>query len=76
MAVQPTIRHQLLTLKKTRPLAHSPDLVPSKYSKPYADMGMWRGTDGKEIKIPAVYYGQIANIDENMGRLAACRTEK
>ena len=50
-------------------LAHTPDLVPEKYSKPYADMGMWKGADGKEIKIPAVYYGQIANIDENMGRL-------
>ena len=50
-------------------LAHSPDLVPSKYSKPYTDMGTWKGNDGKEMKIPAVYYGQIANIDENMGRL-------
>jgi arylsulfatase A-like enzyme len=50
-------------------LAHSPDLVPEKYSKPYADMGSWKGTDGKEVKIPSAYYGQIANIDENMGRL-------
>ena len=50
-------------------LAHAPDFVPEKYSKPYADMGTWKGADGKEIKIPAEYYGQIANIDENMGRL-------
>jgi len=50
-------------------LAHVPDSVPGKYSKPYADIGKWKGTDGKEVKVPAEYYGQIANIDENMGRL-------
>ena len=50
-------------------LAHVPDSVPGKYSKPYSDIGKWKGTDGTEVKAPAAYYGQIANIDENMGRL-------
>ena len=50
-------------------LAHHPDFVPEHYSGPYAKIGKWRGTDGKEIVVPAAYYGQIANIDENMGRL-------
>ena len=50
-------------------LAHSPDFVPEKYSAPYEAIGKWKGTDGKEVKLPAKYYGQIANIDENMGRL-------
>jgi arylsulfatase len=50
-------------------LAHVPDCVPHKYSAPYAAMKTWKGTDGKEVKVPAAYYGQIANIDENMGRL-------
>lgn len=50
-------------------LAHVPDFVPEKYSKPYSDIGTWKGIDGKDVKVPAKYYGQIANIDENMGRL-------
>ncbi len=54
-------------------LAHVPDSVPDQYSKPYATMGKWKGSDGKEFKVHAKvhapYYGQIANIDENMGRL-------
>ena len=50
-------------------LAHVPDSVPDQYSKPYAAMGKWKDADGKEVKVPAAYYGQIANIDENMGRL-------
>jgi arylsulfatase len=50
-------------------LAHVPDCVPKKYSEPYAAMKTWKGTDGKDVKVPAAYYGQIANIDENMGRL-------
>ncbi|MEI6234795.1 MAG: sulfatase-like hydrolase/transferase, partial [Planctomycetota bacterium] len=50
-------------------LAHVPDLVPKKYSAPYAAMKTYKGTDGKDVKVPAEYYGQIANIDENMGRL-------
>ena len=47
-------------------LAHVPDAVPDKYSKPYSDIGTWKG---REFKVPAKYYGMIANIDENMGRL-------
>ena len=50
-------------------LAHHPDFVPEHYSGPYPKIGKWRGTDGKEIVVPTAYYGQIANIDENMGRL-------
>jgi len=50
-------------------LAHVPDCVPDKYSKPYVAIGKWKGIDGKEVKVPAAYYGQIANIDENMGRM-------
>jgi arylsulfatase len=45
-------------------LAHTPSYVSGKYSKPYADIGKW-----KEKGIDAKYYGMIANIDENMGRL-------
>lgn len=47
-------------------LAHEPNCVPEKYSKPYSDIGKW-----KEKGIDARYYGMIANIDENMGRLDA-----
>ncbi|MEI8045462.1 MAG: arylsulfatase [Verrucomicrobiota bacterium] len=47
-------------------LAHVPDRVPSKYSEPYEKIGRWKG-----IKVPAQYYGMIANIDENLGRLEA-----
>ena len=50
-------------------LAHVPDCVPKKYSAPYAAMKTYKGADGKDVKVPAEYYGQIANIDENMGRL-------
>ena len=50
-------------------LAHLPDSVPAKYSAPYAALKKWKGTDGKDIRVAADYYGQIANIDENMGRL-------
>jgi arylsulfatase len=32
-------------------------------------MGTVKGVDGKDIKVPAKYYGQIAKIDENLGRL-------
>ena len=45
-------------------LAHVPDCVPDRYSKPYAAIGKWKG-----LKVPEKYYGQIANIDENIGRL-------
>ncbi|MEI6872582.1 MAG: sulfatase-like hydrolase/transferase, partial [Verrucomicrobiota bacterium] len=50
-------------------LAHVPDFVPEKYSAPYAKIGKWKGTDGEDVRVPALYYGMIANIDENMGRL-------
>ncbi|MEI6716011.1 MAG: arylsulfatase [Verrucomicrobiota bacterium] len=50
-------------------LAHHPDFVPEKYSSPYAKIGTWKGSDGKAVNVPAPYYGMIANIDENMGRL-------
>ena len=39
--------------------AHSPHQVPEKYSAPYADK-----------KAPG-FFGMLANIDENMGRLEA-----
>jgi len=47
-------------------LAHAPYRVPSKYSEPYEKIGVWNG-----VKVPAEYYGMIANIDENLGRLDA-----
>jgi len=50
-------------------LAHVPGCVPEKYSAPYVAIKTWKGSDGKEVKVPADYYGQIANIDENIGRL-------
>jgi arylsulfatase A-like enzyme len=50
-------------------LAHVPDSVPEKHSKPYAAIGKWKGSDDKDVKVHAAYYGQIANVDENMGRL-------
>ncbi|HUW18839.1 MAG TPA: arylsulfatase [Sedimentisphaerales bacterium] len=37
---------------------HGPHIVPEKYSRPYEDKG-----------VNAKFYGMIANIDENMGRL-------
>jgi arylsulfatase A-like enzyme len=39
--------------------AHGPHWVPQKYSKPYEGKG------------PAAFFGMIANLDENMGRLDA-----
>ncbi|MEM6504101.1 MAG: sulfatase-like hydrolase/transferase [Planctomycetota bacterium] len=49
---------------------HVPDIVAEKYSKPYV------GThkDGKHV--PARFYGMIANLDENLGRLEAFLSEK
>jgi len=43
---------------------HSPHWVASKYSDPYKKKG-----------IPAPFFGQIANIDENMGKLLAMLNE-
>ena len=48
---------------------HVPDICADRYSKPY------EGTyeDGKPI--PAKFYGMIANLDENLGRLEAFLAE-
>ncbi len=43
---------------------HVPNWVDEKYSKPYADVGTYNG-----VEVPADFYGMIANIDENMGKL-------
>ena len=43
---------------------HVPNVVPEKYSKPYT--GTYKGK-----KIPDTFYGMIANIDENLGKLEA-----
>jgi len=45
---------------------HVPNWVDEEYSKPYADVGTFNGVD-----VPADFYGMIANIDENMGKLDA-----
>jgi len=43
---------------------HVPEMVAEKYSAPY--IGTYNGN-----QIPAKFYGMIANIDENIGRLEA-----
>ena len=43
---------------------HVPNWVDEEYSKPYAEVGTFNG-----VEVPADFYGMIANIDENMGRL-------
>jgi arylsulfatase A-like enzyme len=43
---------------------HGPHIVPEKYSKPYEGRG-----------VNAKFYGMIANIDENMGRLMSLLKE-
>ncbi|MEL6396951.1 MAG: sulfatase-like hydrolase/transferase [Planctomycetota bacterium] len=43
---------------------HGPDLVPNAYSDPY--IGTYNG-----ITVPHKFYGMIANLDENLGRLEA-----
>ena len=45
---------------------HVPNWVDTKYSKPYSDIGTYKG-----VKVPANFYGMIANIDENMSELDA-----
>ena len=45
------------------PTPHFPNQVANKYAKPYKN----RSHKGKEV--PANFYGMIANLDENMGRL-------
>jgi arylsulfatase A-like enzyme len=48
---------------------HVPEICPPKYSTPYK--GKYQGKD-----IPDVFFGMIANIDENMGRLETFLKEK
>jgi arylsulfatase len=48
---------------------HVPDIVPGKYSRPY--VGKYKGKP-----IPHVFYGMIANIDENIGKLEALLKER
>ena len=43
---------------------HVPNWVAKKFSKPYSKIGSYQGT-----KIPANFYGMIANIDKNLGKL-------
>jgi len=43
---------------------HVPNVCPEKYSKPY--VGEYEGK-----KIPDTFYGMIANLDENLGKLEA-----
>ena len=45
---------------------HVPNWVDEEYSKPYSDVGTYNG-----VEVPADFYGMIANIDENMGKLDA-----
>lgn len=49
---------------------HVPDICPDKYAAPYRG----QHEDGKPI--PAEFYGMIANLDENLGRLDAFLEEK
>lgn len=48
---------------------HTPNVTPEKYSKPYENNYL----EHKRIncKYSPLFYGQIANIDENLGRLIA-----
>ncbi len=48
---------------------HVPNICPEEFSSPYVGEH-----EGK--KIPAEFYGMIANLDENLGRLEAFLTEK
>ncbi len=48
---------------------HVPNVCPEKYSKPY--VGQYEGKP-----IPDTFYGMIANIDENIGKLEAFLKQK
>lgn len=48
---------------------HVPDVCAEKYSKPYE--GMYNGKP-----MPAKFYGMIANLDENLGKLETFLNEK
>lgn len=43
---------------------HAPEYVPAEYSAPYEAIGEYEGK-----KVPSNFFGMIANIDENMGKL-------
>jgi len=43
---------------------HGPDMVPKAAAAPYGRIGTYKGK-----RVPAAFYGQIANIDDNLGRL-------
>ncbi len=43
---------------------HAPEYVADEYSAPYAAIGEWEGR-----KVPANFYGMIANLDYNMAKL-------
>lgn len=47
---------------------HAPNVVPEKYSKPYEG---YLNPDMPEAVFRPGFYGQIANIDENLGKLLA-----
>ena len=48
---------------------HVPDIAPEKYLAPYEG-------DFEGKKMPTHFYGMIANLDENLGRLEAFLEEK
>ncbi|MEM9283330.1 MAG: sulfatase-like hydrolase/transferase [Verrucomicrobiota bacterium] len=48
---------------------HVPDIAPEKYLTPYVG-------DFEGMKMPTHFYGMIANLDENLGRLEAFLEEK
>jgi arylsulfatase A-like enzyme len=47
---------------------HRPNKVPKKYSEPYEK---WRNESKQGDLINPDFYGQIANVDENLGKLVA-----
>lgn len=54
-------KNEPFMLYLTPNIAHVPNVVAEEYSKPYEDLGIEKGQ--------AIYYGMIANLDENMGAL-------
>ncbi len=49
---------------------HAPELVPEKYAEKYRKVKQHNG-----VAVPDMFYGMIANLDENMGRLELFLTE-
>ncbi len=50
---------------------HVPNWVDKEYSEPYRKIGSFN-----DVKIPADFYGMIANIDENLAKLEAFLNEE